>query len=162
MNNNFDALHIEGTLRFQDNIKKVLNSNNEIIANIERSTYGKYFSPHMEKNNESYHVECMILVSENGLILGKPRHQQYFTHNKYKIKLTQLEKGFPYYIFVMHPLYSYYINKENDSLFKYPVQINFKGGKRKKCRICRQKNKCTRVISWSTVDYFCNKCFIDQ
>ena len=60
-------------------------------------------------------------------------------------------------VIVLYPMYKYHI--ENSKYFQVPKKIEFSSSLMKKCRSCKIKSYSVRLLSCSSVDYFCQSCF---
>lgn len=155
--NNIDALHIEGYLRFSDNINKAVKLYGDDI--LVRIVQKKYFEEIDKLNNKEY--PTLVLIDDNDIILGKPRYPKYFPCAIYRIKIT---KTSPFYnIQVAYPVLKHYIDTNKHELFKLSKSVPLsKKNKKRKCVTCKIVSDVTRVISWASVDYFCQSCLDDQ
>jgi hypothetical protein len=61
---------------------------------------------------------------------------------------------------VLFPLFNYYL--KNSKYFYKPKKIEFSSSLMKKCRSCKIKSHSVRLLSCSSVDYFCQSCFNNQ
>lgn len=103
-------------------------------------------------------VEDGILFSRlGGHYLGKVVVPEHFTYHTYLVK-AGYSNG-EYSIWVVCPVMKFFKNMVIDR----PVLVNYNNKKGKKCAECRELvDNPTRVCTWSSVHYFCEKCMAGQ
>jgi hypothetical protein len=153
MNNTY-ALHVEENTIFSDNINNTVRLyGNDVLVKIVNK---KIFEG---SDNEIY--IALVQYDDSDIILGKLIHPKYFTSSIYRAIITVEHTHFK--INITYPILKYYIDPNNYNLFKYNKMLPLSNkNKKRKCLICKNITNVKRVVTWCSVDYFCQSCFDDQ